>query len=52
VIVIAKCAWRPCADRAPCYGANGREILAEFSFSDDEIDRLAASGVLVEQRRR
>jgi formyl-CoA transferase len=36
----------------PRYGANGREVLAEFGFAADEIDRLAASGVLVEQRRR
>jgi crotonobetainyl-CoA:carnitine CoA-transferase CaiB-like acyl-CoA transferase len=36
----------------PRYGAQGREILAEFGFADDEIERLAASGVLVEQRRR
>jgi len=36
----------------PRYGANGREILTEFGFAADEIDRLAASGVLVEQRRR
>jgi crotonobetainyl-CoA:carnitine CoA-transferase CaiB-like acyl-CoA transferase len=36
----------------PRYGVHGREILAEFGFGPDEIDRLAASGVLVEQRRR
>jgi crotonobetainyl-CoA:carnitine CoA-transferase CaiB-like acyl-CoA transferase len=36
----------------PRYGANGREILAEFGFAADEIERLAAAGVLVEQRRR
>jgi formyl-CoA transferase len=35
----------------PRYGAHGREILAEFGFAEDEIERLAASGVLVEQRR-
>jgi formyl-CoA transferase len=36
----------------PRYGVHGREILAEFGFGDDEIDQLAAAGVLVEQRRR
>jgi formyl-CoA transferase len=36
----------------PRYGANGREVLAEFGFAEDEIDGLAAAGVLVEQRRR
>jgi crotonobetainyl-CoA:carnitine CoA-transferase CaiB-like acyl-CoA transferase len=36
----------------PRYGANGREVLAEFGFGEDEIDRLAAAGVLLEQRRR
>jgi crotonobetainyl-CoA:carnitine CoA-transferase CaiB-like acyl-CoA transferase len=36
----------------PRYGVHGREILAEFGFSPDEIENLAASGVLVEQRRR
>jgi crotonobetainyl-CoA:carnitine CoA-transferase CaiB-like acyl-CoA transferase len=36
----------------PRYGVHGREILAEFGFAADEIERLAASGVLVEQRRR
>jgi formyl-CoA transferase len=36
----------------PRYGANGREILAEFGFAEDEIAHLAGSGVLVEQRRR
>jgi crotonobetainyl-CoA:carnitine CoA-transferase CaiB-like acyl-CoA transferase len=36
----------------PRYGAHGREVLAEFGFAEDEIERLAASGVLVEQRRR
>src|SRR5918996_2841698 len=36
----------------PRYGAHGRAVLAEFGFAEDEIERLAASGVLVEQRRR
>jgi crotonobetainyl-CoA:carnitine CoA-transferase CaiB-like acyl-CoA transferase len=36
----------------PRYGVHGREILAEFGFSPDEIENLAASGVLVEQRGR
>src|ERR671918_14686 len=36
----------------PRYGADGREILAEFGFAEDEIEHLAATGVLVEQRRR
>jgi crotonobetainyl-CoA:carnitine CoA-transferase CaiB-like acyl-CoA transferase len=36
----------------PRYGAHGREVLAEFGFAEDEIERLAASDVLVERRRR
>jgi formyl-CoA transferase len=36
----------------PRYGEHGREVLAEFGFAEDEIDRLAAAGVLLEQRRR
>ena len=38
--------------RPPRYGEHGREILAEFGFSEAEIEGLAASGVLVEARRR
>ena len=36
----------------PPFGAQGREILAEFGFSAEEIDGLAESGVLVEERRK
>jgi formyl-CoA transferase len=36
----------------PRYGAHGREILAEFGFGEEEIERLTTEGVLVEQRRR
>ena len=36
----------------PRFGEHGREILAEFGFSEAEIETLATSGVLVEQRRR
>jgi crotonobetainyl-CoA:carnitine CoA-transferase CaiB-like acyl-CoA transferase len=36
----------------PRYGAHGREVLSEFGFDEDEIERLASSGVLVERRRR
>ena len=36
----------------PRFGEHGREILAEFGFSEAEIEALAASGILVEQRRR
>ena len=36
----------------PRFGEHGREVLAEFGFSQAEIDSLAASGILVEQRRR
>lgn len=35
----------------PRFGAHGREILTEFGFTADEIDRLATTGVLVERRR-
>ena len=36
----------------PRYGEHGREILAEFGFSEAEIDGLAEAGALVEARRR
>jgi formyl-CoA transferase len=36
----------------PRFGEHGREILVEFGFSDADIETLATSGVLVEQRRR
>ncbi|MGF1608034.1 MAG: CaiB/BaiF CoA transferase family protein [Kiloniellales bacterium] len=36
----------------PKFGAQGREILAEFGFAEGEIAALAESGVLVEKRRR
>jgi len=36
----------------PKFGAQGRAILAEFGFAEAEIESLAESGVLVEQRRR
>ena len=38
--------------RPPRYGEHGREILAEFGFSEREIEELAESGALVETRRR
>lgn len=34
------------------FGASGRAVLAEAGFSHDEITALAASGVLVETRRK
>jgi formyl-CoA transferase len=36
----------------PKFAANAREILAECGYGDDEIEKLAASGVLVEEKRR
>ena len=36
----------------PKFCEHGRDILAEAGFSEAEIESLAASGVLVEQRRR
>lgn len=36
----------------PVFGAAGREILAESGFSEEEIEALVESGVLVEERRR
>jgi crotonobetainyl-CoA:carnitine CoA-transferase CaiB-like acyl-CoA transferase len=38
--------------RPPRYGEHGREILAEFGFSEAEIEGLAEAGALVEARRR
>jgi formyl-CoA transferase len=35
----------------PRFGAQGREILAECGFTADEIQAMAESGVLVEERR-
>ncbi|MFQ5784786.1 MAG: CaiB/BaiF CoA transferase family protein [Alphaproteobacteria bacterium] len=36
----------------PTFGEHGRELLAEVGYSADEIEALAAAGVLVEQPRR
>jgi len=36
----------------PKFGEHGREVLGEAGFSEDEIETLAAAGVLVEQRRK
>ncbi len=36
----------------PKFAANAREILVECGYGEDEIEKLAASGVLVEERRR
>lgn len=38
--------------RPPRFAEHGRNILGEFGFSDEEIEALAAEGVLVEERRR
>ena len=36
----------------PKFGQHGRDILAEYGYSDDEITALAEDGVLVEERRK
>ncbi|MEK9662835.1 MAG: CaiB/BaiF CoA-transferase family protein, partial [Alphaproteobacteria bacterium] len=36
----------------PTFGQHGREVLRESGFDEDEIERLAAVGALVEQRRK
>ena len=36
----------------PPFSAHAREILSEHGFAEDEIERLAASGVLVEKRNQ
>ena len=36
----------------PKFSQHGRDILAEFGYSDDEISALAEDGVLVEERRK
>jgi formyl-CoA transferase len=36
----------------PRFGAHGREVLREHGYTDAEIDALARTHVLVEQRRR
>jgi formyl-CoA transferase len=36
----------------PKFSQHGRDILAEFGYSDDEISALAEDGVLVEKRRK
>jgi len=36
----------------PLFGADGRDVLAEAGFSDDEIETLVADGVLVDERRK
>jgi crotonobetainyl-CoA:carnitine CoA-transferase CaiB-like acyl-CoA transferase len=36
----------------PKFGVHGRDVLAEHGFSEDEIEKLASEGVLVEARRK
>jgi crotonobetainyl-CoA:carnitine CoA-transferase CaiB-like acyl-CoA transferase len=36
----------------PRFGAHGREVLRENGYTDTEVDALARSGVLIEERRR
>jgi len=36
----------------PKFGQHGRDILAEYGYSDDEVAALAEDGVLVEERRK
>ena len=36
----------------PPFSAHAREILSEYGFSEEEVERLADSGVLVEKRNR
>ena len=36
----------------PRYGAHGREVLREIGYTEAEIDDLARTDVLLEQRRR
>jgi formyl-CoA transferase len=36
----------------PKFGQHGRDILAEYGYSDDEVAALAEDGILVEQRRK
>ena len=52
--VPAKFTRTPGAARSapPAFGEHGREVLAEAGYTADEIEALAAAGVLVEQRRR
>ncbi len=50
----AKFARTPGAARSapPAFGEHGRAVLAEAGYTADEIEALAAAGVLVEQRCR
>lgn len=36
----------------PKFNQHGRAILAEHGFTDDEIDALAADGVMIEERKK